>query len=130
MEDELVCLDTSILIDYFRKSKKENSFFFQLLQTYSKFSTSVITEYEIYTGSNSIQDKFWDQFFSKVISLPFDQLVLKKAIEISRELRSAGNMIDIPDLFIGVTALVNELPLATLNPKHFSRIKELKLITI
>jgi predicted nucleic acid-binding protein len=30
MANELICLDTSVLIDYFRKTNKENSFLFEL----------------------------------------------------------------------------------------------------
>lgn len=37
-------------------------------------------------------------------------------------------MIDIADLFIGATALTHNLPIATLNIKHFNRIKGLEII--
>ena len=60
MENELVCLDTSLLIDYFRKTNKANSHLFKLTQNYSHFAVSVITQYEIYVGSNIEQDLFWD----------------------------------------------------------------------
>lgn len=52
MADELICLDSSVLIDYFRKTKKENSFFFELSNQYPSFAVSVITEFEILSGSN------------------------------------------------------------------------------
>lgn len=38
MESELICLDTSVLIDYFRKTNKKNSFLAELTQKYSHFS--------------------------------------------------------------------------------------------
>jgi predicted nucleic acid-binding protein len=63
MADEIICLDTSILIDFFRKEKKEKSIFYQLSQSHQFFAVSVITEYEIFTGSNSSQQKFWEEFF-------------------------------------------------------------------
>jgi tRNA(fMet)-specific endonuclease VapC len=37
-------------------------------------------------------------------------------------------MIEFRDIFIAATCIVNELPLITLNKKHFKRIEELKLI--
>lgn len=52
MENDVVLLDTSISIDFFRKSKKENSFFFKLTNNYRTFAVSTITEFEIYVGSN------------------------------------------------------------------------------
>jgi tRNA(fMet)-specific endonuclease VapC len=47
MANELICLDTSVLIDYFRKTNKENSFLFELTKRYSRFAVSAITEFEI-----------------------------------------------------------------------------------
>lgn len=65
MEREIICLDTSILIAYYRKTDKQNSFFFQLTQTYRLFAVSVITEYEIMIGSNQSQDGFWFFLFQQ-----------------------------------------------------------------
>lgn len=47
MEKQLICLDTSVLIDYFRKKDKTKSFFYALADEYDSFAVSVITEYEI-----------------------------------------------------------------------------------
>ena len=56
MAGELILLDTSILIDYFRKKNKRNSDFFQLVETKKYFfAVSVITEYEIYIGATNDQ---------------------------------------------------------------------------
>ncbi len=62
MAEEIVCLDTSILIDYYRKKNKSRSQFFKLTHTYDSFAVSAITEYKIYIGSNKEQDQFWDEF--------------------------------------------------------------------
>lgn len=59
MENEIICLDTSILIDFFRKKKKEYSVLYELSQKYVTFATSVITEYEIFTGSTKEQQVFF-----------------------------------------------------------------------
>jgi predicted nucleic acid-binding protein len=40
----------------------------------------------------------------------------------------ALNQIDIADLFIASTALIYDIPFATLNKKHFGRIEKLNLI--
>ena len=128
MEKEIICVDTSVLIDYFRKKDKSKSFFYELTKQYSLFAVSVVTEYEIYRGSNFEQDKFWDSFFEFIIVLPFDKEVDKVAVKISRELKSKNLQIDIPDIFISATAIQNNLKLATLNKKHFERIGTLKLI--
>jgi tRNA(fMet)-specific endonuclease VapC len=124
----IVCLDTSVLIDYYRKKDKSKSLFYKLTKGYSLFAVSSITEYEIYSGSNPEQDKFWDDFFKLVLVLPFDSEVNKIAVKLSRTLKAKSKSIEIPDLFIGATALKHNLKLATLNKKHFERIENLELI--
>lgn len=128
MDNEIVCLDTSILIDYYRKTDKQNSFFFQLTQTYQLFAVSVITEYEIMIGSSHIQDIFWLSFFDKVTILPFTREANKVAVEIFRQLKSGNKLIEIADILIAATALSNSLKLATLNKNHFDRIQGIAFI--
>jgi len=128
MERELICLDTSVLIDYFRKTDKSNSFLYQLTQKNDSFAVSAITEYEIYVGSNDKQDHFWNQFFQMVTVLPFDSKVSTEAVKIYRRLKKQSQLIDIADLLIGATASAHTLKLATLNRKHFDRIGEIDLI--
>lgn len=125
----MICLDTSVLIDFFRKKDKSKSFFFELADSYDEFAVSSVTEFEIYIGSNPDSDQFWDEFFQKIVSLPFDSLANKQAIEIDRQLKKISKQIDIPDLMIAACAISNGLKLATLNSKHFSRIGQLEIIT-
>jgi predicted nucleic acid-binding protein len=129
MENELICLDTSVLIDYFRKTKKENSFFYDISKQYQLFAVSVITSFEIYSGSTTEQKKFWDKCFQRFQVLSFDQKVNDEAVRVFKNLKATGNLIDIPDLFIAATAISNKLKLVTLNAKHFNRIEGLELIT-
>jgi len=130
MENKIICLDTSVLIDYFRKKNKQNTFFFQLTKKYSIFAVSVITEYEIYIGSNSEQEKFWNNFFKFLTILPVNSYVIKNAVEIEKKLKKTRKSIDIPDLFIAATTLENKMALATLNTKHFQNIEKIQLITL
>lgn len=128
MENELICLDTSILIEYLRKKNKENSFFFKLTQNYQSFAVSVITEFEIFNGCTQDQHPFWESFFQNITVIPFDSLVNYEAVKIYKDLKKKSKLIDIPDLFIGATAKAHHLKLATLNVKHFSRIGGLEII--
>lgn len=128
MASEIVCLDTSILIDYYRKKNKSHSQFYRLTEEYSSFAVSSITEDEIYVGSNTAQDQFWDDFFRNITILPFDSEVNKVAIKIFRELKAARKKLSIPDLLIGATAVTHDLSLATLNKAHFQWINGLQFI--
>lgn len=127
---ELICLDSSILIDFFRKKDKTKSFFFELTKTYSLFAVSIITEYEILVGSNYETNLFWEDFFERVTVLPFGKLENIEAIAIFKQLKQDNKLIEIPDILIGATAKANKLKLATLNKKHFERVKNLELILI
>lgn len=50
------------------------------------------------------------------------------AINIYLDLLKRNQMIDLADILIGSAALRYDLPLATLNGKHFERIKGLKIL--
>ena len=130
MESEIICLDTSILIDFFRKKKKENSIFYQLAQKHDVFAVSVITEYEIFTGCTTEQQEFWNDFFSRIMVLPFDSNCNKVAVTIFKNLKAKSKLIEIPDILIAATAIRHNLKLATINKKHFERISNLQLIEL
>ena len=51
MADKLILIDTSILIDLFRKTDKNNSALIALVRQSYNYCISAITEYEIYTGA-------------------------------------------------------------------------------
>jgi len=130
MESSIICLDTSVLIDYYRKRDKSKSLFFKLTKEYSVFAVSAITEYELYIGNSQEQNIFWNDFFSRIIILPFDTKAVKQAVNIYKQLKQQNKLIDIPDIMIAGTALQNNMPIATLNRKHFERISGLQIITL
>ncbi len=59
--------------------------------------------------------------------LPFTDAVSIQAAQIYHRLRLSNQMIEFRDIFIAATCIVNELPIATLNKKHFKRIEGLKI---
>lgn len=64
MDKEIILLDTSILIDYYRKKNKANSKLVTLSKKYD-LSISVITRLEILTGINKKQEDFWSNVLMK-----------------------------------------------------------------
>jgi len=129
MENTIICLDTSVLIDYYRKKDKSKSLFFRLTEKYSVFTVSAVTEYELYLGNSQEQNVFWDDFFSQITVLPFDTKAVKQAVAIYKQLKQQNKLIDIPDIMIAGTAVQNNISLATLNRKHFERINGLEIVT-
>ena len=129
MEQKVICLDTSVLIEYYRKKVKAKSLLYSLNEKYYRFVASTITEYEIYAGNTEIQNLFWDTLFQDIILLDFDSDTARISAQIYMQLRADNRLIENPDIFIAATAMKYNLPLATLNKKHFENIKGLKLIT-
>jgi predicted nucleic acid-binding protein len=107
---------------------KSKSFFYELTTEYDLFAVSAITEYEIYCGSNADQDLYWDDFFNRIISLPFNSEANRITTRIERDLRQKNRLIVQPDIMIAGTAIANKIKLATLNIKHFERVVGLELI--
>ena len=128
MEDKIILIDTSILIDLFRKTDKTNSVLIALVKNGYTFCISSVTEYEIYRGASLVQTDFWDDFLKRTEVLSFDKSVARTAVDINNDLKRKYKQISIPDLFIAATAISNNLYFATLNKKHFERIEGLHLV--
>ena len=128
MANKIVLVDTSILIDYFRKSEKLNSVWIKLFNQDYDFKISAITEYEIYSGANLSQHSFWEEVLKNSPVLAFDQMAVREAVRLNNLLKKKRKQIDLADLFIAATAIAHNSPIATLNRKHFDRIDELTII--
>ncbi len=128
MADQIILIDTSILIDYFRKSNKDNSKLIELLRQGYKFQISAVTEYEIYAGATVDQEAFWRTLLNTIGVVFFDSKAVEIAVKVNTALKRKRKQIAIADLFIAATAISNDLPLSTLNKKHFERIDNLKLV--
>jgi len=48
MGQRVICLDTSVFIEYYRKKEKKNTFLYSLGEQYSRFAASTITEEYMY----------------------------------------------------------------------------------
>ncbi|MGB8194241.1 MAG: type II toxin-antitoxin system VapC family toxin [Chitinophagaceae bacterium] len=123
-----VMIDTSILIEFYRKTDKANSAWFKLVGQQYDFVISSITKYEIYSGATENQLKFWNDVLKKIKVIPFDENSVDAAISINKKLKLKRKQISHADLFIAATAVAHNLPFVTLNKKHFERVEALKMI--
>jgi tRNA(fMet)-specific endonuclease VapC len=124
----MILLDSSILIELFRKQKKETTAFYKLAQTESDFCISAVSHYEIGLGNKKSYSQFWDELLSNLPVIPFDKACSATAIEIFLNLKKKNKIIDIADIWIAATAKTHNFKIATLNQKHFSRIPGLEII--
>lgn len=130
MEDRRILIDTSVIIRFARTKDKSQTLLWQLMEEYECYC-SVITLFELYNGAK--QD-FHHQILSAVFrwikTIDFTKNTAHKASEIYRELKKSNQLIEFRDIFIGATALIESIPLATFNTKHFNRINNLKIIPV
>jgi len=120
-------VDTSVFIEYLRAKDKKKSILIAIPDSTQLFISSV-TMYELFMGAiDDNKQKDIRLLTEDIPVLPFDESVSKKAAEIYHQLRRENNMIEFRDIFIAATCLVFELPLKTLNKKHFKRIKQLDI---
>jgi tRNA(fMet)-specific endonuclease VapC len=129
MADNIILVDTSILIDYFRKPDKTKSKLISLIRTGYRFQISSITEYEIFAGSTPTQQGFWEELLKKTEVLSFNKGTAQIAVQLNSDLKVKRQQIAIADLFIAAIAIENNIAFATLNLKHFDRIAQLKIVT-
>jgi tRNA(fMet)-specific endonuclease VapC len=128
MAKKPVLVDTSILIDFFRKSDKANSRPLKLVREDFIFCISAITEFENHIGTTPDQTDYWEDFLFKTQILAFDKDVARAAVDIGKSLKKQSKPTSMADLFIAATAMQYSLPLATLHVKHFERIEELQML--
>jgi len=128
METGNLLIDTSILIDYLRKKNKRGSQLYKIVGSYHLF-VSAVTLFELFAGAKDEQKLSDVNYVLEYVEiLPFTEDTAKTAGEIYLKLREQNKIIETKDLFIGATALSHDLPVMTLNRKHFERIEALKIV--
>jgi tRNA(fMet)-specific endonuclease VapC len=78
-----------------------------------------IVEYEIEPGMTFLHRGLWNNIRKRLRILAFESPMVLMACKIKHDLKTKGIQIELADLFIASTAIASDLPLATLNHKHF-----------
>jgi len=124
-----ILVDTTIIIDHFRKLKKDRTVLRRAFASFENLHISAMTLYEVEFGYE--RDKRPSELtellpFLKL--LPIDDAIARQAATLHSDLIAQNKDIGIRDVFIASTALVHQFPLLTLNIKHFERVPALSLI--
>jgi tRNA(fMet)-specific endonuclease VapC len=122
-------LDTSVIIDFLRIKDKSESLFYKLVSEGSKFSISIVTHTELYSGKSIWENKI----ASDELEIIFENMEianLTREISITAGEIRAKYDLDLIDAIIASTAIQLKVPLATLNFKDFFQVKNLKLLDI
>jgi tRNA(fMet)-specific endonuclease VapC len=128
MDNPKLLIDTSIIIDHFRKKDKTHTLLIQLYQKYMLY-ISRVTVFELYNGaSTSEKARDIELLLKNVKVVDFTSKIAFEASKLYRQLLSENKIIEFRDIFIASTAIVNKIPMSTFNLSHFERIKNLRMI--
>ncbi len=120
-------VDTSVIIQHIRTKDKFSTVFYQYIKQ-SNISISSVTSYELYIGATTIEkEDSVDTLLQGIEVLPFTDLIAVKAAEIFLQLKAKNQLIEFRDIFIAATCITHNLPIVTLNKKHFERIEGLAI---
>ncbi len=128
MDTGLVLLDSSILIDYFRKGDKTKSVLYKISEKYY-FCLSAITVFEIKIGiKTDKQLNDYNTLIKNMQVMDIDEKCIDIAVNIYKNLKIKNSIIELADLLIAATAISNTIPLVTFNRKHFQNVSDLEII--
>ncbi len=121
-------IDTGVFIEHIRAKDKLKTTLFLLPDSGELFISSV-SVYELYMGATTAEKENDVRAITGDLQvLAFTDKVAYKAAQLYHLLRKQNKLIEFRDIFIAATCIVNDLPLITLNKKHFTLIEELKLV--
>ena len=126
MEDRRILIDTSVVIDHFRKKNKQRSLLYELSKE-NRLFLSAISKFEFLVGAKLAQMRQTEEIIEGFDILSFNSNVAVVASDIAKKLKAKNKIIEFRDIFIAATAIANDMPLSTLNVKHFERIDDLEL---
>lgn len=130
MADRKMVVDTGVFLEYLGATDKSQT----LLQSVSAegvLTISAITLYELYMAATT-REKLRDvQVLTKeLLVLPLTDDVALNAAKIFQHLKRQQKPIELRDILIAATAVVNDLPIMTLNRAHYELIEGLKIAKI
>ena len=128
MDTGCVLIDTSIIVSYLRRKEKEKTLLYNLCQAYDDIFASSVTVFEVFYGCEPAHETMLSRLFEGMTVVPFDADIARFASAEYRRLRRAGGYIEVRELVVGATAIVKQIPLATLNAPAFRQLPDIKII--
>jgi predicted nucleic acid-binding protein len=129
LENRLIILDTDVVIDFFTGISPEAEGVLKLISQ-EEAALTAISVFELYAGVEGKRrlDQI-ETFIRDLTILPLDVIEAALAGKIFTQLKSKGHLIGNHDILIAAFCLANGLPLYTKNVIHFSKIKDIQILT-
>lgn len=125
----MIILDTDVVIDFFTGISPEAEGVLKLISQ-EEAALTAISVFELYAGVEGKRrlDQI-ETFIRDLTILPLDVIEAALAGKIFTQLKSKGHLIGNHDILIAAFCLANGLPLYTKNVIHFSKIKDIQILT-
>jgi tRNA(fMet)-specific endonuclease VapC len=124
-----ICIDTGPLIAFLKGRDPGASAVEHAVRTLDCYVT-VITAYELLFGMARTRRQIGeDALLGTMRSLSLDIATARRAAQLHDELIRRSQDIGVKDVLIAAICLEHELPLLTLNERHFERVPGLTVVT-
>ena len=88
MADKELMVNSTILIDFFHKTDKDNSRLVSHFRVYNSLYISSVTEFEVINGATPAHLQFLNQMLSRFAILDFDSKAARQAASIVKQLKT------------------------------------------
>ena len=129
----MIGLDTSAIIDIFKGEQHIKSF---LESNTEPLAATIMSYMELFFGldldnaQHVKESQYYRDFFDELYHMEMTTEACEKASHIFQQLKKEGNIIEKFDCIIAAIFMVNGIhKILTRNPKHFERIKGLKVLS-
>lgn len=120
-----VCLDTGLLIQFLRGKAPGNAVTEAAVRQFPCYITA-ITVYELLFGVARAGRDIGEGALLRLFTvLSLDEAAARRAARLHNALVRQGQDIGIKDVLIAAICLIHDLPLLTLNTRHFERVPDL-----
>jgi len=129
MADEIIVVDTNIIIDFVKKGDEILEKYFKLQKRNSiNLYVSVITVFEYFSGININEKNLYqesEKLFERFYIQELNETIAKIAALLNFQ-KKLYRYIDTSDILIAATSIYLNAPILTKNKKHFELIPNLK----
>lgn len=118
-------LDSDVIIEFLKDNKNTVKLINKIGD--EGLSCSVLTIIEVKRGLKSKQEKESADLFKIIEAFPVNKQIAELAVALAREWQKKGKLLQLVDVVIAATCIVNDLILVTYNKRDYP-MKELRLI--
>ena len=125
----LVVVDTDLIIDFLR-GRGDGVKLVRTLIIERRMRTTAVTAFELRVGADFLPRRDDLMRLLRTRTVPLDLAAALRAGEIAAALQRSGQVIGQADCLQAGICLRHDLPLATRNREHFSRVADLRLVEL